>query len=115
MRHASSAVELSRNAAAQLRSSSVTGGRWSLLSQDDAPTHPLRPLFSLQIMERFLQGMHAMDEHYRTAPLQDNLPALLGLLNVRAGGVGPGQRGHWWGTAGIASDNCGFRPALFVC
>ena len=33
-------------------------------------------------MERFLQGMHAMDTHYRSAPLADNLPALLGLLNV---------------------------------
>lgn len=35
-------------------------------------------------MERFLQGMRAMDDHYRSAPLQDNLPALLGLLNVSA-------------------------------
>lgn len=34
-------------------------------------------------MERFLQGMRAMDDHFRSAPLQDNLPALLGLLNVR--------------------------------
>jgi glucose-6-phosphate isomerase len=33
-------------------------------------------------MERFLQGMRAMDDHFRSAPLHDNLPALLGLLNV---------------------------------
>jgi hypothetical protein len=35
-------------------------------------------------MERFLQGMHAMDAHFRSAPLPQNLPVLLGLLNVRA-------------------------------
>ncbi len=29
-----------------------------------------------------LEGMHAIDEHFRTAPLADNVPALMGLLNV---------------------------------
>ncbi len=29
-----------------------------------------------------LAGFHAMDEHFRTAPLERNLPALLGLLTV---------------------------------
>jgi glucose-6-phosphate isomerase len=29
-----------------------------------------------------LDGFHQMDEHYRTAPLQRNLPALMGLLGV---------------------------------
>jgi glucose-6-phosphate isomerase len=29
-----------------------------------------------------LQGFHEMDEHFRTAPLEKNLPALMGLLNV---------------------------------
>ncbi|WP_095082609.1 glucose-6-phosphate isomerase [Mesorhizobium sophorae] len=28
----------------------------------------------------FLDGAHEMDEHFRTAPVQDNLPALLGLV-----------------------------------
>ena len=35
--------------------------------------------------ERFaemLAGFHAIDEHFRTAPYEQNLPALLGLLNV---------------------------------
>ncbi len=35
--------------------------------------------------ERFaemLAGFHAMDEHFRTAPLERNLPALMGLLQV---------------------------------
>ncbi len=29
-----------------------------------------------------LDGFHAMDEHFRTAPLERNLPALLGLLTI---------------------------------
>ncbi|HEX3626514.1 MAG TPA: glucose-6-phosphate isomerase [Verrucomicrobiae bacterium] len=29
-----------------------------------------------------LNGFHQMDEHYRTAPFEKNLPALMGLLNV---------------------------------
>ncbi len=29
-----------------------------------------------------LAGFHAIDEHFRTAPLEENLPALLGLLTV---------------------------------
>lgn len=53
-----------------------------------------------QVMERFLQGMHAMDAHFRTAPLQDNLPALLGLLNVRRGAGPGGGTAGWPGGAG---------------
>lgn len=30
----------------------------------------------------FLSGFHAIDEHMRTAPLEQNLPVLMGLLNV---------------------------------
>jgi len=30
----------------------------------------------------FLDGMHAMDEHFRRTPLQRNVPVLMGLLNV---------------------------------
>ncbi|MBV5309251.1 MAG: glucose-6-phosphate isomerase, partial [Chromatium okenii] len=29
-----------------------------------------------------LEGAHAMDEHFRTAPLAENMPALLGLIGV---------------------------------
>src|SRR5690606_35172896 len=32
--------------------------------------------------ERLLRGAHALDEHFRTAPLEENLPVLLGLLAV---------------------------------
>ena len=31
---------------------------------------------------RFLEGFHAMDEHFRTAPLEENVPVLMGLLGV---------------------------------
>ena len=31
---------------------------------------------------RMLSGFHAMDEHFRTAPLAENLPVLMGLLTV---------------------------------
>ncbi|MGI5951534.1 MAG: glucose-6-phosphate isomerase [Brooklawnia sp.] len=30
----------------------------------------------------FLAGFHAMDEHFRTAPLAENVPVMMGLLNV---------------------------------
>ncbi len=32
--------------------------------------------------ERLLAGFHAMDEHFRTAPLAENMPVLMGLLGV---------------------------------
>ena len=31
---------------------------------------------------RFLEGFHTMDEHFRTTPLEENVPALMGLLGV---------------------------------
>jgi glucose-6-phosphate isomerase len=31
---------------------------------------------------RMLAGMHAMDEHFRTAPFERNLPVLMGLLGI---------------------------------
>ncbi|MFH0412319.1 glucose-6-phosphate isomerase [Corynebacterium sp. L4756] len=31
---------------------------------------------------RFLEGFHAMDEHFRTAPLEANVPALMALLSI---------------------------------
>ena len=55
------------------------GGRYSLWSAIGLP-------IALAVgMDRFLEllsGAHAMDEHFRTAPLDRNLPALLGLLGV---------------------------------
>jgi glucose-6-phosphate isomerase len=55
------------------------GGRYSLWSAIGLP-------IAVAVgMERFLEllaGAHAMDEHFRTAPLARNLPALLALLGV---------------------------------
>ena len=31
---------------------------------------------------RFLDGFHTMDEHFRTAPLAENVPVLMGLLGI---------------------------------
>lgn len=35
-----------------------------------------------QVTSQFLRGMHDVDAHFASAPLESNLPALLGLLNV---------------------------------
>lgn len=36
----------------------------------------------LQMMEQFLSGANAMDDHFRSAPLESNLPVLMGLTSV---------------------------------
>jgi len=55
------------------------GGRYSLWSAIGLP-------IALAIgMDRFvelLEGAHAMDEHFRSADLSENLPAILGLIGV---------------------------------
>ena len=55
------------------------GGRYSLWSAIGLP-------IALHVgMERFLEllgGAFAMDEHFRTAPLEQNLPVVLGMLGV---------------------------------
>jgi glucose-6-phosphate isomerase len=50
--------------------------------------------------ERFaemLAGMHALDEHFRSTPLRENLPALMGLLSV------------WYGDF-FGAQTCGVMP-----
>ena len=55
------------------------GGRYSLWSAIGLP-------IAIYVgFERFLElltGAHAMDEHFRTAPLEDNLPLLLALMGI---------------------------------
>jgi glucose-6-phosphate isomerase len=55
------------------------GGRYSLCSAIGLPVvlavGPAR-------FQELLTGFHAMDEHFRTAPFEQNLPVLLGLLAV---------------------------------
>lgn len=55
------------------------GGRYSLWS---AIGLPLAIAMGAQGFRDFLAGAHAMDEHFRTAPLEANLPVRLGLLDV---------------------------------
>jgi glucose-6-phosphate isomerase len=55
------------------------GGRYSLWS---AIGLPLAMAIGAQRFEAFLAGGHAMDQHFRREPLERNLPARLGLLDV---------------------------------
>jgi len=55
------------------------GGRYSV---DSAIGTSLAVAIGPDAFADFLGGFHAMDEHFRTAPLDENVPALMGLLNV---------------------------------
>ena len=55
------------------------GGRYSLWS---AIGLPLAISIGAEGFRQLLAGAHAMDEHFRTAPLEQNLPVRLGLLDV---------------------------------
>ena len=55
------------------------GGRYSLWS---AIGLPMAIAIGAQGFRDFLAGAHAMDEHFRTAPLAQNLPVRLGLMDV---------------------------------
>lgn len=55
------------------------GGRYSY---DSAIGLSLMLAIGPQHFREMLSGMHAMDEHFRTAPFERNLPILLGLLGV---------------------------------
>ena len=55
------------------------GGRYSLWS---AIGLPIALHVGMQRFEELLGGAFAMDEHFRTAPLEQNLPVVLGMLGV---------------------------------
>ena len=55
------------------------GGRFSLWS---AIGMPICLAIGADNFDELLQGAFEMDEHFRTAPLQANLPVLMGLLDV---------------------------------
>ena len=55
------------------------GGRYSVWS---AIGLPLAVAIGAGGFREFLAGAHAMDEHFRTAPLESNLPVRLGLLDL---------------------------------
>jgi glucose-6-phosphate isomerase len=55
------------------------GGRYSLWS---AVGLPQALVMGFEHFSALLSGAHDMDEHFRTAPLDENIPVLLGLLGV---------------------------------
>ncbi len=55
------------------------GGRYSLWSSIGLP---IALAAGFGHFEQVLDGAHEMDEHFRTAPLEQNLPIVLGLLGV---------------------------------
>jgi glucose-6-phosphate isomerase len=62
------------------------GGRYSLWS---AIGLSIALAVGMDRFEELLAGAHAMDEHFRTAPLAENVPAILALLGV--------WHAHFWG------------------
>ena len=55
------------------------GGRYSLWS---AIGLPIELMIGADHFEAMLAGGHAMDEHFRTAPLEKNVPVVLGMLGI---------------------------------
>ncbi|MBL8471124.1 MAG: glucose-6-phosphate isomerase [Rhodocyclaceae bacterium] len=55
------------------------GGRYSLWS---AIGLPIALYTGMDNFERLLDGAHAMDQHFRAAPLAENLPVLLAMLGI---------------------------------
>lgn len=55
------------------------GGRYSV---DSAIGLSLMAVIGPQDFMRFLEGFHALDEHFRTTDLRHNVPVLMGLLGV---------------------------------
>jgi glucose-6-phosphate isomerase len=55
------------------------GGRYSLWS---AVGLSIIIALGRERFQQFLSGAHAMDQHFRAAPLESNLPVLMGLLGV---------------------------------
>jgi len=55
------------------------GGRYSLWS---AVGLSIALYLGMDYFECMLEGAHDMDEHFRTAPLEENIPVVLGMLGV---------------------------------
>ncbi|MEN0006466.1 MAG: glucose-6-phosphate isomerase, partial [Bacteroidota bacterium] len=55
------------------------GGRYSLSS---AIGLPIASVIGFEAFEELLEGFHSMDEHFRTAPLPENMPVLLALIGI---------------------------------
>ncbi len=55
------------------------GGRYSLWS---AIGLPIACMIGMDAFEEMLSGGHAMDQHFKSAPLERNMPAILAMLGV---------------------------------
>ncbi|WPF66761.1 MULTISPECIES: glucose-6-phosphate isomerase [unclassified Corynebacterium] len=55
------------------------GGRYSV---DSAIGLSIMAVIGPRDFMRFLEGFHAMDEHFRTAPFERNVPVLMAMLNI---------------------------------
>ncbi|EGD54649.1 glucose-6-phosphate isomerase [Gordonia neofelifaecis] len=55
------------------------GGRYSI---DSAIGLSLMIAIGRELFDEFLAGFHAVDEHFRTAPLEQNAPAILALVGL---------------------------------
>jgi glucose-6-phosphate isomerase len=73
------AAEFGISPAAQFSMWDWVGGRYSLWS---AIGLPIAVSIGMDRFEDLLRGAHAMDEHFRNAPLQANMPVILALLGV---------------------------------
>lgn len=67
------------------------GGRYSLWS---AIGLPIALYIGMDGFEELLAGAHAMDEHFRSAPLSQNMPVIMGMLGI--------WYGNFFGTASNA-------------
>ncbi|GAQ90376.1 cytosolic phosphoglucose isomerase [Klebsormidium nitens] len=56
------------------------GGRYSVTSA--VGVVPLSLQYGFDNVQKFLEGAWSVDEHFHTAPLEENLPVLTGLLSV---------------------------------
>jgi len=56
------------------------GGRYSVCSAAGAV--PISLLYGFDIFEKFLAGARSMDEHFTTAPMEENIPVIMGMLGV---------------------------------
>ena len=55
------------------------GGRYSLWS---TVGFPIALLIGMNNFRKLLAGAHSMDEHFKTAPLENNIPVTLGLVGI---------------------------------
>jgi len=56
------------------------GGRYSVCGAAGAV--PISLLYGFDLFQKFLDGARSMDQHFRNAPMRENIPVIMGLLGV---------------------------------